>query len=167
MSNYSSRSYKLTKNEYNYLLAAIPKKVGIDANGNHFVIADSDGLPDLLARMKGLAENWDEGMVETSILLKCFNDKSLEPFRKAYDLPLLDTLKIQSVMDNLYFKSTTRELEKHNGIVNIIRQLTKDEADIEDVGMMYLCKTKSGEEIHVFSDELLNNENVNETTPKP
>ena len=39
--------------------------------------------------------------------------------------------------------------------VEIIRPLTEDEADIEEVGMMYKCKFEDGEIRDCFDDELM------------
>jgi hypothetical protein len=51
------------------------------------------------------------------------------------------------------FKSTIKKLEHHNGIVNIIGELSKDEYDRDEVGQMWVCES-NGEEFHVFDDEL-------------
>lgn len=53
------------------------------------------------------------------------------------------------------FNTTDTELKKYNGTkVNIIRALTENECDIEDVGNMYKVKFKDGIERDVFEDEL-------------
>lgn len=55
------------------------------------------------------------------------------------------------------FNTTYTELTKYNGTeVEIIRPLTKDEADIEDVGNMYKVRFYDGYERDVFEDELSN-----------
>lgn len=50
----------------------------------------------------------------------------------------------------------TTEYSKYAGMTGtIIRQLTELEADIHDVGMMYLVKLENGVEIHAFEDEIV------------
>lgn len=39
--------------------------------------------------------------------------------------------------------------------VEVIRPLTEEEADLEDVGMMYKCKFANGEIKDCFDDELI------------
>lgn len=53
------------------------------------------------------------------------------------------------------FNTQDSELEKYNGTeVEIIRSLTNEECDIEDVGNMYRVKFTDGYERDVFEDEL-------------
>ncbi len=57
---------------------------------------------------------------------------------------------------NKIFKTTQSDLVKHNGLkFEIIRPLTEDEADINDVGNMYKIKLENGIEIDAFEDELI------------
>lgn len=51
------------------------------------------------------------------------------------------------------FTSTTDSLAIHNGPVEIIRPLTEQEADIDDVGPMFKCRSPQGE-FDAFEDEL-------------
>lgn len=54
------------------------------------------------------------------------------------------------------FNTTDSELEKYNGTkVNVVRSLTNNECDIEDVGNMYKVQFEDGYERDVFEDELL------------
>lgn len=53
------------------------------------------------------------------------------------------------------FNTTDSELRKYNGTeVEVIRPLTKDEADIFDVGNMYKVRFSDGYERDAFEDEL-------------
>lgn len=53
------------------------------------------------------------------------------------------------------FNTNDLELKKYNGgKVNVVRNLTKDECDIEDVGNMYKVQFEDGYERDVFEDEL-------------
>ena len=53
------------------------------------------------------------------------------------------------------FNTTDSELVKYNGTeVEIIRLLTKEECDIEDVGNMYKVRFYDGYERDAFEDEL-------------
>ena len=54
------------------------------------------------------------------------------------------------------FQSTQSDLLQHNGKkLTIIRELTKQEADLDDVGTMYKVQLETGEELDVFKDEIL------------
>lgn len=47
------------------------------------------------------------------------------------------------------------ELRKYDGCsCKVIKELTKDEADIDDVGKMYTIRFKDGYETDAFEDEL-------------
>lgn len=53
------------------------------------------------------------------------------------------------------FNSVDTELQKYNGKkVSVIRSLTKEEYDVEDVDYMYKVKFPDGYEQDVFEDEL-------------
>lgn len=53
------------------------------------------------------------------------------------------------------FNTTQSDLLKYNGMrANIIRELTSDEADINEVGMMYKIQFTNGDIIDAFEDEL-------------
>ena len=53
------------------------------------------------------------------------------------------------------FNTSDSELKKYNGEkVNVVRNLAKDECDIEDVGNMYKVQFEDGYERDVFEDEL-------------
>ncbi len=52
------------------------------------------------------------------------------------------------------FRASADSHAKHNGQVTILRALTRDEADIDDVGKMYECRDQQGLTFHAFEDEL-------------
>lgn len=53
------------------------------------------------------------------------------------------------------FNTAYSELKKYNGTkVNVVRPLTDNECDIEDVGNMYRVQCEDGAEIDIFEDEL-------------
>lgn len=57
-------------------------------------------------------------------------------------------------MSHHKFTPTQADLQHFNGqFCDIVRQLTRDEADIDDVGPMFLVRFADGE-ISVFADEL-------------
>ena len=80
MGMYSLKSYKLTKDEYNYLLPVLRKKllyqIEID---RHCFCGDGDELEDMLNRLKGLYDYFDD--YNAIINYRCFESGSLEPFR--------------------------------------------------------------------------------------
>lgn len=58
-------------------------------------------------------------------------------------------------MKKYIFNTTDTELVKYNGTkVEIIRPLTYDECDIDDVGNMYKVRFYDGYERDAFEDEL-------------
>lgn len=53
------------------------------------------------------------------------------------------------------FQTTQSDLLQHNNkSFTVIRSLTKEEVDIDNVGNMYLILLESGEEIQVFENEV-------------
>lgn len=52
------------------------------------------------------------------------------------------------------FTATSADYAKYNGLVTVLRPLTKAEADSFDVGPMFKCKTANGDEFDAFEDEL-------------
>jgi hypothetical protein len=75
---YSSKSYQLIKNEYNYLLPVLRNKLSY-SNGKYYFVGSSDDLSDMLDRLKGLYDNYDE--LNRMITYECFKDGSLNQFR--------------------------------------------------------------------------------------
>lgn len=68
-----------------------------------------------------------------------------------------DTFKIEPG-DTYIFTTTTEELRKYSGTkIEVLRALTKDECDIDDVGNMYRVRFADGYERDVFEDELTGN----------
>lgn len=66
----------------------------------------------------------------------------------------------QARIDSTYFlegfKTTQSDLLKHNGkSFTVLRMLTKEEADLEDVGRMYKIQLSSGEILDAFEDEIV------------
>lgn len=80
MGKYSLKSYRLTKEEYNYLLPVLRDKLlykgGID---KYYFCGDGDELDDMLSRLKGLYNYFDA--YNAIINYKCFMNGSLDPFR--------------------------------------------------------------------------------------
>jgi DNA-directed RNA polymerase subunit RPC12/RpoP len=82
--HYSAKSYILTKEEYNYLLPALGRKMNT-RNDRYCIIASStDGLEDILNRLKGLQDNYNEDPISTAIIFECFKAGSIEAFREGY-----------------------------------------------------------------------------------
>lgn len=62
-------------------------------------------------------------------------------------------------MAKAIFNTKDSELTQYNGsVVEIIRPLTSDECDIEDVGNMYKVRFSDGYERDAFEDELIDKE---------
>ena len=78
MGMYSLKSYRLTKDEYNYLLPVLRKNLS-NSNDNYYFCGDTDELYDMLNRLKGLYNYFDSynGIIDYNCAKSC----SLEPFR--------------------------------------------------------------------------------------
>jgi len=78
---YSACSYQLTKEEFNYLLPVLRKKL-LQRADKHFIITNNtDELEDALNRLKGLYDNYDD--IKSMVVYKCHMSKSLAPFRNS------------------------------------------------------------------------------------
>lgn len=75
---YSLKSYRLTTDEYNYLLPVLRNKLN-NTNDNYYFCGDGDDLDDMLSRLKGLYDYF--GDYDAIINYKCSKYVSLEPFR--------------------------------------------------------------------------------------
>lgn len=78
---YSAKSFQLTKDEFNYLLPVLKKKLSQSHYGYYFISYDIDDLTDMLNRLKGLYDNYDE--LKSMIVYDCSKTDSLNPFRKS------------------------------------------------------------------------------------
>lgn len=75
---YSDRSYLLHEGEFNYLLPAIKNQL-IESNGKFYVIVNSDNSEDLLNRLKGYYDFFDE--IPFKVCISVFINCSLTAFR--------------------------------------------------------------------------------------
>lgn len=75
---YSLKSYRLLKDEYNYLLPVLRKNLS-NSDGSYYFCGDTDELYDMLSRLKGLYNYFDS--YNGIINYKCAKSCSLEPFR--------------------------------------------------------------------------------------
>ncbi len=77
---YSVKSYRLTKDECNYLLPVLRAKLLYKGEiDKHYFCGDGDELDDMLSRLKGLYDYFND--YNTIINYECFKSGSLEPFR--------------------------------------------------------------------------------------
>jgi hypothetical protein len=83
---YSAKSYRLTKEEYNYLnVSALEKKLN-ENNDKFYVTCLSDELEDMLRRLKGLYDNFDKNFPNSMLIYKCFKMGSINLFRESLNL---------------------------------------------------------------------------------
>jgi hypothetical protein len=75
---YSSKSYELSKEEYNYLIPVLRSKL-LYSNDRYYFIGSSDDLSDMLDRLKGWYDYYDE--LRGVVSYKCFIENSLNYFR--------------------------------------------------------------------------------------
>jgi len=76
---YSAKSFQLTKDEFNYLLPVLRSKLLQSGDRCYFISNNIDDLTDMLNRLKGLYDNYDD--LENMVDYKCSVNGSLNPFR--------------------------------------------------------------------------------------
>ncbi len=76
---YSAKSFQLTKDEFNYLLPAIRHKLNQSGDRYCFIANNIDDLTDMLNRLKGYYNNFDE--IKNMVDYRCSISRSLNPFR--------------------------------------------------------------------------------------
>lgn len=80
MKRYSINFYRLTKEEYNYLLPVLRDKLLYRGKTDKcYFCGDWDELKNMLSRLKGLYGYFDD--YDALIDCKCFVNENLEPFR--------------------------------------------------------------------------------------
>lgn len=77
---YSSKSYPLNKNEFDYLLPVLRKNLHQSNDKYCFIANNIDCLEDMLNRLKGLYDNYNE--IKKMVVYNCSKDYSLLPFRE-------------------------------------------------------------------------------------
>lgn len=77
---YSARSFQLTTQEFNYLKPALGSKVNQYGDKGFFIAEEVDELSDMLNRLKGLYDKFDE--LKNTVVYHCFVLGSLNPFRE-------------------------------------------------------------------------------------
>ena len=75
---YSTKSYKLTAAEFNYLLPVLRSKM-LTRGDDHYFAGSSEDLEDMLNRLKGLYDHYDN--LNSMTVYKCTIECSLLPFR--------------------------------------------------------------------------------------
>ena len=83
---YSLKSYRLTKEEFDYLLPVLRKKL-FNRGDRYYFNGSSDDLEEMLNRLKGLYDNYDE--LKNMISYKCFIQCSINPFRSSINVDVL------------------------------------------------------------------------------
>lgn len=78
---YSSKSYQLTKGEFNYLLPVLKRKLHQSGDRYYFTAYNIDDLTFMLNRLKGFYDNYDE--LKNMVDYYCSKSGSLNPFRKS------------------------------------------------------------------------------------
>jgi hypothetical protein len=80
---YSAKSYQLEREEYNYLLPVLKSKL-LSRGDRFYFIGSFEDLSDMLHRLKGLYDNYDES--KSMLSYNCFKESSLMPFRNEINL---------------------------------------------------------------------------------
>jgi len=75
---YSAKSYELKESEFNYLLSPLVHLVSYQ-NGKYYFIDRGNDLDDMLNRLKGLYNYYDE--LGSMIVYKCSFNGNLNEFR--------------------------------------------------------------------------------------
>ena len=76
---YSAKSFQLTKDEFNYLLPVLRSKLLQSGDRCYFISNNIDDLTDMLNRLKGLYDNYDD--LKNMVDYRCSINRSLNPFR--------------------------------------------------------------------------------------
>jgi len=76
---YSLKSYRLEKEEYDYLLPVLKSKLSVRGDKYYF-IGSSDDLYDMLSRLKGLYNDFSD-VLNSTLVYKCFMEVSIKIFR--------------------------------------------------------------------------------------
>jgi hypothetical protein len=76
---YSAKSFQLTKDEFNYLLPMLRSELLQSGDRCYFISNNIDDLTDMLNRLKGLYDNYDD--LKNMVDYKCSVNGSLNPFR--------------------------------------------------------------------------------------
>jgi hypothetical protein len=83
---YSLKSYRLTKEEFNYLLAVLRSKL-FNRGDRYYFNGSSDDLTDMLNILKGLYNNYDD--LKNMVSYKCFIQCSINPFRSSINVDVI------------------------------------------------------------------------------
>lgn len=83
---YSAKSFQLTKDEFNYLLPVLKNKLHQSGNRCYFTANNIDDLRDILNRLKGYYDNYDE--LKNMVDYYCSKNGSLNPFRESMGVML-------------------------------------------------------------------------------
>ena len=83
---YSAQSFQLTKDEFNYLLPVLKSKLWESGDRCYFISNNIDDLTDMLNRLKGHYDNYDE--LKNMVDYNCSKNGSLNPFRESMGVVL-------------------------------------------------------------------------------
>ena len=83
---YSAQSFQLTKDEFNYLLPVLKSKMWESGDRCYFISNNIDDLTDMLNRLKGHYDNYDE--LKNIVDYNCSKNGSLNPFRESMGVVL-------------------------------------------------------------------------------
>lgn len=83
---YSAKSFQLTKDEFNYLLPVLKNKLHQSGDRCYFIANNIDDLTDMLNRLKGHYDNYDE--LKNMVNYNCSKNGSLNPFRESMGVVL-------------------------------------------------------------------------------
>ncbi len=83
---YLAKSFQLTKDEFNYLLPVLKNKLQQSEDRCYFIANNIDDLTDMLNRLKGHYDNYDE--LKNMVAYYCFKNGNLNPFRESIGVVL-------------------------------------------------------------------------------
>lgn len=83
---HSAKSFQLTKDEFNYLLPVLKNKLHQSGDRCYFTANNIDDLRDILNRLKGYYDNYDE--LKNMVDYYCSKNGSLNPFRESMGVML-------------------------------------------------------------------------------
>ena len=83
---YSEHSIEITQSEFNYLLPPLRAKLHQSNNKYFFCSNNLEDTEDMLNRLKGLYDNYDE--LKSMVAYYCSKNRTLKPFRDSINISI-------------------------------------------------------------------------------
>lgn len=140
---YSQKSFRITKDEFNYLLPVLKNKLLERGDMYYFISYDINELTDMLNRLKGLYNNYDE--VKNMTVYYCSKEGSLKPFRDSIGVTEpFNKNNIYAGGGNITMTKLEKKIQKKvDEINNLISLASNSESDNAYDGNLMVTDTSS------------------------